>query len=400
MISASLIFVGIILSVVLLRLYLERKEHFMTCPAKSSSIGLMPYEKAVFDKAPFLSYVIENQSSVSTVVEWAEMKMEKLSGPIFLVIGYGSSSGLKAYLMAPNHLKTGALTPNHHATGINHRWMSRFAYNNFKYSMGDPNNSRCPTALPGCNMKECGCIGSGCNSVPRYQNEKLKRAQVTDFWAVYDMRPSVRLARNILPAGIDMKQGDENALVSNNGAYKMVLDGSGLSVNGTTIVAGSGADHVILEDPALVLYSKEDKALTSSKVVAGGEGPYALALEDDGNIRVYDRYNKPATAPDVAKMTAAVPKSLPGVVEASADVPFDEEWTPERDFAARLQNLLDYLTVRGLLKEYHGSAASGIENVGTGTMFSVGDMQEFEKYNPDEDYSYRISQLEAIYGTR
>lgn len=394
-------------AVISFRTYVEQ---FCDNMQKRSTIGLMPHESDVFARAPCYNKRAQF-GDIAAVIAWGTREAAARDEGPFYVFVAKTSSQIDAVFLAPSHMCTGAVAPNLHAKAIAHRWVSRFIYPFFKYTVNNPNSGLCSaTTAEGCvYYKECGCIGAACGAtLPRYSSDKLKRAQITDFWVGYEIGAPAPLLRNALPEGLEMRLTDDrrNQLVSPNGSRTLSLTQNGLLLNnGILLRATSEPAHVVLEETVLRMYDIVGAVQAELPLANGGEGPYVLVLTDDGSLKVYDRFDKIVT-PSTELQRAVASLSAPSVMVTPTLSPaqngltgmdtgnaFGEDWTRDTDYARRLQQLLDWLTLRGLLKDYESKAVAYTKPLPT----SFGTLDDFEDFDSQANYADRIRQLRALF---
>lgn len=128
------------------------------------------------------------------------------------------------------------------------------------------------------------------------------------------------IVRNILPMGLDMYVGCASMMVSKNGLFVLPLGNTrfGIYMNKTPVLCsndnklpiiarsfpGFYGSRMIIEEGALNIYSAANQSAEEGIVFSMNivpiefEAPYAVVLEDDGSLSVYDRLNTKAVLID------------------------------------------------------------------------------------------------------
>jgi hypothetical protein len=143
------------------------------------------------------------------------------------------------------------------------------------------------------------------------------------------------------------------------------------------------------EDPKS---SKEDVAWTVQAAQENAAAPLALVLLDDGRIDVFDRDNKSVVDTKfvsfIQDKTGNLAKTLPPELQPLEDE--SDEYDPEKDFQARLENLKEYLRARKLLIE---EVAQVIALNSQTAVQEIGPIGELLEYDDSIDYKQRLTQL-------
>ncbi|CAF1046512.1 unnamed protein product [Didymodactylos carnosus] len=102
----------------------------------------------------------------------------------------------------------------------------------------------------------------------------------------------VRAPSNILRAGDDLQQ--DQFLASNNGAYYAVLQGDGDFVVYVSNHPFVGPYRLFVQtDGNIVLYDTYNRVVWNSQTGMKGTKPHFLAMQDDGNLVLYDSNGQP-----------------------------------------------------------------------------------------------------------
>jgi len=364
-----------------------------------------------------------------------------LHGPfIALLANNNYSRRLEVLLYAPSHRSNGRVQPNRNALAIGHRWVRRLLVGT-PYKIDDPryysrdgsvshvrtcfgsSESRRDTGA--CTTEDtyiaCGCIGPGCSPKTKYSSANMKRATFNDIYVAYEVRldhsdiaslvtggPRT-LLRNMLPYNTEMYPRPSQTLYSENGAYAATLSGGTFRVNGTTILKGPGnATQLMLSTQTLSLETDQG-GFDPLRVAHRGSAPFTLVLENDGRLRVYDYSNSDVTAPELELRSKGIyeitPEAIKSILEAE-DAGDDWGWDANADYRDRIENLLNYLRLRDLLKNYNPAlfastpGASGADSIAAQiirkrltTMY--GTFEPDFPYDPSQDYAKRVTDLVA-----
>jgi len=362
-----------------------------------------------------------------------------LHGPfIALLANNNYSRRLEVLLYAPSHRSNGRVQPNRNALAIGHRWVRRLLVGT-PYKIDDPryysrdgsvshvrtcfgsSESRRDTGA--CTTEDtyiaCGCIGPGCSPKTKYSSANMKRATFNDIYVAYEVRldhsdiaslvtggPRT-LLRNMLPYNTEMYPRPSQTLYSENGAYAATLSGGTFRVNGTTILKGPGnATQLMLSTQTLSLETDQG-GFDPLRVAHRGSAPFTLVLENDGRLRVYDYSNSDVTAPELELRSKGIyeitPEAIKSILEAE-DAGDDWGWDANADYRDRIENLLNYLRLRDLLKNYNPAlfagapGASGADSIAAQiirkrltTMY--GTFEPDFPYDPSQDYAKRVTDL-------
>jgi hypothetical protein len=216
------------------------------------------------------------------------------------------------------------------------------------------------------------------------------------------------IRRDILPSEMDMFTGCRYMLVSQNRQYFMILSNSWLTIfwnygnenleslcrynrNPTTAMAvrmipfyGQSNTHLIIESGVLNIYSDidEDEYNVYSREIAleNSRSPYALVLQDDGTLILYDSKNQVASSAD-GFMTK-------NVYDPNGPDQNIDDYDAAADYRQRIINLIAYLRLYNLYREIVANQDDLPKDV---AMYVLQD--GIPPYNAEIDYKERLQNL-------
>lgn len=214
--------------------------------------------------------------------------------------------------------------------------------------------------------------------------------------------------RDILPSGVDMFPGCGYMLVSPNSKYFMLLSNYWLTIfwnygnenlhvicrfNGIPMMSmpiktirfsGQLFTHLIIEDDVLNVYSEifEQEYNVYSKQIApeNTRAPYALMLQDNGTLILYDSTNKVVSSND--GLTTSLMHD-PNNLNQNID-----DYDPAADYRQRIINLIAYLRMYNLYKEILENKDTLPKDV---AMYVL--QEGIPPYNAEIDYRDRLQRL-------
>lgn len=210
------------------------------------------------------------------------------------------------------------------------------------------------------------------------------------------------LYRNILPSDVDMFAGCRYMMVSPNKKYFMVLSSYWLTVfwnygdenlellcrfnrSPSSAMAvrmipvyGQANTRLIIEDGSINIYSEifENEQMVYSRKITSESSrpPFALVLQDDGSLVLYDSQNIAVSSAD-------------GFMSEAGSGMIDD-YDAAADYRQRIINLIAYLRLYNLYKEIEANQATLPSNV---AMYVL--QEGIPTYNADIDYRERLEKL-------
>lgn len=214
------------------------------------------------------------------------------------------------------------------------------------------------------------------------------------------------IRRDILPGEVDMFPGCRYMLVSQNLQYFMVLNSAWLAIfwnygnedldglcrfnrNPTMSMAlrmipfyGQANTRLVVESGTLNIYSdifEDEYNVFSRNVVAdGAKSPYALVLQNDGSLVVYDSKNMVASADDGFVTDHQYDPNLANM----------DDYDPTADYRQRIINLIAYLRFYNLYREVLENKDSLPKDVAA---YVLDD--SIPPYSSETDYRERLQKL-------
>lgn len=214
------------------------------------------------------------------------------------------------------------------------------------------------------------------------------------------------IRRDILPSEVEMFPGCRYMLVSQNRQYFMVLSNTWLAIfwnygsedleslcrfnrNPSMSIAqrmipfyGQSDTHLIIESGVLNIYSDifddEYNVFSRSVVAEGARSPFAMVLQNDGSLVIYDTKNTVVSVDD-------------GFVTSSIydpNNPFIDDYDPVADYRQRIINLIAYLRLYNLYREVLENKDTLPQDV---AMYVLDD--RIPPYNSETDYRERLRNL-------
>jgi hypothetical protein len=153
--------------------------------------------------------------------------------------------------------------------------------------------------------------------------------------------------------------------------------------------------RLVLEGGVLTIYAAVDKQSTDDSVAwtmrvanEGAEEPLALVVLDNGQMDVFDKNNKSVVSDEFRRFLEK------GMNDQKRDLgvsDYDEEYDPAKDYARRLQHLIDWLRARRLLFDYVANVADLKSH--TVRRLTGGDLGVYIPYDPTANYAKRVDAL-------
>lgn len=219
--------------------------------------------------------------------------------------------------------------------------------------------------------------------------------------------------RNILPSGVDMFTGCRHMLISPNRTYLLVLGNFRLTLYKnlgseniedlcrtnkmptmllpvkTITFAGVFGTKAVIEDRNFNIYTEfqkdgQEELVFERKIVSDeAVGPYAMVLQDNGELYIYDIRNKVVST---GGMGSETDPALAGL-----ETGFDKDYDPAEDYRQRIIRLIAYLRLVNLYKEL-ASASVIDENLKKDVPAYILD-NSIPPYSATEDYVIRLENL-------